>query len=275
MRGATRWWWGRTLLLTLGLLGVGPKASVPQTGPGVEGQGPHGSAFVGPRGLTLGLEARLHRQADDLVSPLRYSGLSWGPSLGFGFSTANQLRRVSLALGYPKLTSFHTEAGAHVQKGYRADLELAVFQRVAGFWENSLAFYLGGEIRGDFALYDHWYSRAEKESWMHFFGLLQPGGAWSFSLPWGGEIWQEVTIPLMGWVMRPGYEGMTEVPDLVWEGVGGVRGFHQSIHYLRTLGSRTRLGISYDYLALQYPHPQPLAWTRQGFTLFLTVWGGA
>ena len=159
MRGTTRCSWGRTLLLTLGLLGVGPRAAAPQTGPG-EGQGPHSSAFLGPRGLTLGLEARLHHQADDLVSPLRYSGLSWGPSFSFGFSTANQLRRVSLALGYPKLTSFRTEAGAHVQTGYRADLELAVFQRVAGFGNNSLAFYLWGELRGDFARYDHLYSRA-------------------------------------------------------------------------------------------------------------------
>lgn len=275
MRGGTRFWWGRSLLLTLGLLGVGPKPAAPQTGPGAEGQGGlPGSAFVGPRGLTLGLEAHLHRQADDLVSPLRYSGLSWGPSLGFGFSTPVEIRWVGLTLGYPKLTSFQTEAGAHLQKGYRADLELAVFHRVAGFRKNSLAFYLGGELRGDFALYDHWYSPEEKESWMHFFGLLQPGGAWSSSLPWGGEVWQKVTIPLMGLVMRPGYQGMTEIPDVVWEGVGGVTGFHQSIHYLQPLGARTRLGISYDYLALRYSHPRPLAWTRQGFTLFMTVWGG-
>lgn len=109
---------------------------------------------------------------------------------------------------------------------------------------------------------------------MHFFGILQLGGAWSIRLPWGGEVWQEVTIPLMGLVMRPGYQGMTEIPDVAWEGVGGVTGFHQSIHYRRPLGSRARLGISYDYLALRYPHPRPLAWTRQGLTLLVTVWGG-
>jgi hypothetical protein len=87
---------------------------------------------TGGPGLSLGLEARRLRQSDELVSPLRYSGTAWGPTLAYGFSSPVQRGGFTLALGLPTLTSSQTKKGAHKQEGYRLDLSGGLFRRVMG-----------------------------------------------------------------------------------------------------------------------------------------------
>jgi hypothetical protein len=229
-------------------------------------------AQTGGQGLSLGLEARILQQSDELVSPLRYSGIAWGPALGYGFSSPAQIRSLAVALGLPVLTSSETEEGGHRQEGYRLDLSLGLFHRVVGSGSDPFALFLGGEVRGDFAFFDHWYTAVDGESWMNVFGLFQPGVVWRVALPWGGEVSQTVTVPLGGVVLRPGYQGMTEIPDAEWAGVGEVTGVHQLLQLLRPLGSRGRWGVSYEFAALRYPHPRPLAIVRHTVRVQATVW---
>jgi hypothetical protein len=250
-------WGGRGWLLALLLLGAAVGPARCQTG----GQG-----------LSLGLESRLLQQSDDLVSPLRYSGTTWGPTLGYGFSSPVQIRGFALSMGLPVLTSSETEKGAHRQEGYRLDLSVGLFHQVVGSEVSTFSLYLGGELRGEAAFFDHWYTSVDRESSMHLFFLLQPGGVWRVQLPWGDELSQRITVPLGGLVMRPDYQGMTEAPDVEWAGVGRVTGVHQSLQLLRPLGSQGRWGVSYEFTAFRYPDPRPMAMVRHALRVQATVW---
>jgi hypothetical protein len=235
---------------------------------------PSASGQEGAQGFSLGLDLGHLQQADDLVSPLRYSGATWRGVVRYGFSGRAQLREASLSMGLPVLTSSRTAAGGHRQEGVRASLSLGVFQRVAGLREGSVRLYLGGEVRGEFAYYDHWYTSSDREAWLHLFGLLQPGGAWRWILPGVGELRQVITLPVGGVVLRPGYQGMTEPPRSVLEGWGRIRGLHQTLQLLRPLGVGGVWGITYEFAAVRYPDPRPLAFTRHSLGLRATVWGG-
>lgn len=243
------------------------------TPPGTGGY-PSPALVTGPTGLALGVEATLHTLVDELVSPLRYSGFSIGPGLRWGFSSSSGIRNLTASYGAPRLTSSATRKGSHFQEGHRFDARLVLLQRVASVGHGRVSLYLGGTAAGRFALYHHWYTREEKESWMHAFGILMPGFGWSAELPWGGQLWQDLALPLVGIALRPGYEGLTKVPEAEWVGVGDVRGLDLALHYQQPMGRRFRLGFTYDFNALRYPEPQPVAGNRQSFNLFVTLWEG-
>jgi len=95
---------------------------------------------------------------------------------------------------------------------------------------------------------------------------------WSVALPRGGQLWQEVTIPLLGVALRPGYQGLTEAPKAAWVGPGDVKGVAQALHFLAPLGNRFRFGITYAFAGFSYSEPQTLTWTRQSLSLSLTFW---
>ncbi len=229
---------------------------------------------AGPSGIAIGLDLALFHQADDLVSPLRYSGLGYGLTLRVGMSTPSSIRVLSASHSRPQLDSRATGGGGHLQEGHRASLEVMALQRVATLSGGGLSLFLGGSIAGDFALYDHRYTRTDSEGWLHAFGLLEPGLGWSADLPWGGRLWQSVTVPLFGLVFRPGYEGLTEAPEATWAGIGEVEGVQQSLHYLHRVGGLSRLGLSYGFSALRYKKPRTLSQSRHSLTLSLTIWGG-
>jgi hypothetical protein len=231
-------------------------------------------SVAGPTGLAIGLETRLHHQVDELVSPLRYSGFGLGAGVRWGFSTEGGIRSLSGSFGSPRLTSTATEGGSHYQEGTRVDARFVALQRVGSFKDGRFTLFLGVAATLDAALYRHWYTREDKESWIHAFGLVHPGFGWSLLLPGGGQLWQEVTVPLAGVAFRPGYEGLTEAPKPAWVGPGDVGGMDQAFHYLQPLGRRFRLGITYSFAGLSYSEPQPLTLTRQGLSFFLTLWEG-
>lgn len=235
---------------------------------------PSASGQQGPQGLSLGLDMGYLQQADELVSPLRYSGGTWRGGVRFDFSARARLREASLSVGLPVLTSSRTAGGGHRQEGVRASLSLGVFHRVASLRRESVGLYLGGEVRGELAYYDHWYTSSDQQSWLHLFGLIQPGGAWRWIFPSGGELRQVVTLPVVGVVLRPGYQGMTEPPRPVLEEVGSIRGIHQVLQLLRPLGAGGVWGITYEFTAVRYPHPRPMAFTRHSLGLSATVWRG-
>jgi hypothetical protein len=247
---------------------------------GVEAQLPMGGGGetipipppVGPTGLALGLETGLFHQADDLVSPLRYAGVGFGASIRVGFSSLSAIRSVTLSYTSPRLESRATEEGEHVQEGSRSGFELLALRRFGSFRDGRLSFLMGGALSGQFALYDHRYTRTDEESWLHAFGLLEPGIGWSATLPWGGQLWQAVTVPLFGLVFRPGWEGLTEAPKGVWVGPGEVEGFQQSLNYQQPVGGRFRLGISYGFRTLRYSEPRTLALSASRLSLFGTLW---
>ena len=260
--------WAATLSMVVALGPVAGKAQEARSGGHVP------DTVMGPRGLALGIESRFHNQVDDLVSPLRYSGVGFGPGLRWGFSGPSGIRDVTASYGSPRLTSSATARGSHFQEGHRFDTRLMVLQRVGSLGSGRVSFFLGGSIAGHFALYQHWYTREDKESWVHAFGLLQPGFGWSAELPRGGQLWQDVTFPLLGVAVRPGYEGLTEPPTAVWVGAGDVKGVDQAIHFLQPMGKRFRLGLTYAFAGLSYAEPQELAWNRQSLSLWVTVWNG-
>ena len=252
------------LLLVVAATGAGAQESdLPEAG---------GGRLTGPSGLAIGLEGTLHNQADDLVSPRRYHGMGLGPTLRIGLSVPSQIRSLTFGYGNPRLTPRGPgEMGQH-ETGPRVDLGLLLMHRVASLFRGRVSFFLGGSMTGHFATYDHWYTGEGKEHWVHFFGLLEPGVGWRATLPGGGVLWQELTVPLAGAVVRPAYQGLTETPDPAWVGPGEVEGFTQGLHYLHPLFGGFRLGLTYGFVGLRYGEPRPLAWTRQSLTLFLTVW---
>lgn len=252
------------LLLSVAATGAGAQTSA------IPGGG--GGGLPGPSGLAIGLTGSLHDQADDLVSPLRYHGGGVGPTLRIGFSVPSQLRSLTLGYGNPRLTSRATEETGQHEKGSRVALGFLLMHRVASLLRGRVSLFLGGSVTGHLAAYDHWYTGEEKEHWVHFFGLLEPGVGWRATLPGGGVIWQELTVPLAGAVVRPGYQGLTEPPDPAWVGPGEVEGVTQNLHFVHPLFRGFRLGLTYGFVGLRYGDPRPVAWTRQSLALFLTVW---
>lgn len=239
-------------------------AGAQDTPPGGEVFGPE------PRGLAVALEARLHHQLDEQASPLRYSGVAFGPGLRWGFSTEEGIRSLTASYGSPRLTSSATHRGSHYQEGSRVSARLTVLQRVGSFRESRLRLFLGGAVSGDFAFYEHWYTREDKENWIHAYTLVQPGVGWSLAFPGGAQLWQEVTIPVMGVAVRPGYEGLTKSPRAVWVGPREIKGVDQALHYLQPLGKRFHAEITYSFAGLTHSEPRALTWTRQCLSLFLT-----
>lgn len=237
--------------------------------------GKAGHPPLGHRGLSIGAGARRLSLADDLVSPLRYSGVSWNVSLVAGFSVPAAISGIRLSYANPKLTSSITRKGSHLQRGHWIELRTPFFHRAAGFRNGDLSFLLGGALTAQLSLYEHWYLKRERESFTHLFGLVEPGGAWHLRLSGGSEVWQEVTIPLAGLVVRPPYQGLTEVPGPSWEGPGGVKGIHQSLHYRRSFGGDWRGGITYSFQGLRYPKPRPLALIRHTLGISLILWGAS
>ncbi len=233
-----------------------------------------GELSLGPRGFSLGLGVRRMSQADDLVSPLRYSGVSWGVTLGVSFPSAATLRRVDLSYANPRLTSSITREGSHLQRGHWVELRAPIFHRAADLRSGNLSLFLGGALTARFSLYEHWYRKSESERWVNLFGLVEPGGAWHLRLPGGAEVWQEVTVPLAGLVVRPPYHGFTEVPSPDWEGPGAVKGIHHSLHYWRSVAGGRRGGITYSFQGFRYPDPRPLASARHTLRLNVVLWGG-
>lgn len=217
---------------------------------------------------------RLHHQLDELVSPLRYSGVALGPGFRWGFSTEGGIRSLTASYGSPRLTSSATQRGSHYQEGPRASARLTVLQSVGSFGEGRLRVFLGGAVTGEFALYEHWYTREDKENWIHAFALVQPGVGWSLTLPWGAQLWQEVTFPLMGAALRPEYQGLTEAPKGTWVGPGDLEGIDQALHYLQPFGKRFQAGIMYAFTGLTHAEPQTATWTCQSLSLFVTLWRG-
>jgi hypothetical protein len=253
-----------SLLLAVAAIGAGAQNStIPEGG---------GGRLMGPSGLAIGLEGSLHSQADELVSPLRYHGTGLGPTLRIGFSVPSQIRSLTFGYGNPRLTSRATSGMGQHETGPRVGLAILLMHRVASLFRGRVSLFLGGSVTGHLATYDHWYTEEEKEHWVHFFGLLEPGVGWRATLPGGGVIWQELTVPLAGAVVRPPYQGLTETPDPAWVGPGAVEGFTQGLHYLHPLFGGFRLGLTYGFVGLRYGNPRPLAWTRQNLALFLTVW---
>jgi len=210
-------------------------------------------------------------QADDLVSPLRYGGNSWVASLDLDLSTSKTIRDFRISYGAARLTSSASQEGSHLQEGDWVDARAAVFRTVVEVLDGRLSFGLGGAVSGRFSLYEHWYTQEDRETWSHLFLLLEPGAAWHVRLPGGGALWQEWTFPLAGMVLRPPYQGLTEVPEPAWEGFGGVRGVQQSIHYRRSFGGRWWGGVSYSFEGLRYSRPRPLSWARHALTLHLIL----
>jgi len=151
---------------------------------------------------------------------------------------------------------------------------LVALHRVAGIFGGRLSFLLGGAAAGHFASYDHWYTAQSKEGWIHLFGFLEPGLGWRADLPWGGLLWQELLVPVLGVAFRPEYQGLTRPPGPTWLGFGDIEGFDQGVHYVQPLGERIRLGLTYTFVGFRYQKPRPLAWTRHGLALYLTVWDG-
>lgn len=255
-------------------LGVGLALACILTSGGVHAQ--EGTALypssLDHRGLWVGMGIlRLH-QADDLASPLRYGGISWSASLGLDLSSPNSLRNVRLSYAEADLTSSASQDKRHRQSGYWADVRALYLHRVAGFRDGDLEVHLGGALSLRYTFYEHWYTDQETETWIHGFSLLEPGGGWHFRLPNGDILWQEVTLPLGGIVLRSPYQGLTELPSPVWEWFGGVEGIHQAIHYQRTFNDRWEGGVSYSFEGFRYSEPRPLAWTRHTLTFFLSVW---
>ena len=274
--GGARWvgWPGR-----LGVfLRAGACFLLPALAPG--GAGAQGTPAGGggfrpePRGLAVALEMHLHHQQDELVSPLRYSGVGFGPGLRWGFSTEVGIRSLTASYGSPRLPSSATEKGSHYQEGSRAHARLTVLHRVGSFSGGRLAVFLGGALAGDLAYYRHWYTREDKERWIHAFALAQPGVGWRLTLPRGGQLWQEVTFPLMGVAVRPGYEGLTEAPKAAWVWPVDLKGVDQALHYLQPLGRRLHAGITYAFAGLTHSEPQDLTWTRHSLSFFVTLWRG-
>jgi len=222
--------------------------------------------------VAVALEVRLHHQLDEQVSPLRYSGVAFGPGLRWGFSTEEGIRSLTASYGSPRLTSSATHRGSHYEEGSRAGARLTMLQRVGSFREGRLRLFLGGAISGDLAYYEHWYTREDRENWVHAFALVRPGVGWSLTFPGGAQLWQEVTIPVMGVAVRPGYEGLTEAPRAVWVGPREVKGVDQALHYLQPLGKRFRAEITYALASLSHSDPRALTWIRQSLSLFLTFW---
>lgn len=258
---------GLLLALWLGFL---PLPASAQT---ASGAGEDESLPLTPRGFSVGVGVGRLSRADELVSPLRYRGYSWRLSLGAELATTRTIKRIYLAYSPPTLTTSITRGGSHVQRGHRVGLEATWFRRVAETRGGDLSLHLGGTLATQGSLYDHWYKRDDSESWAQFFALLEPGVAWHLRLPGGAVLWQELTAPLAGFVARPPYQGLTEMPRPSFAGPGRVTGIQQALHYRRDLGRGWKWGVSYSFQGLRYSKPRPLVQTHHTLTVHLIFLG--
>lgn len=194
--------------------------------------------------------------------------------MGAELATTTTIKRISLAYSPPSLTSSATRHGSHVQRGHWGGMEATLFHRIVGLGNGNLTLHLGGTLTAQGSLYEHAYERDDTETWAQFFGLLEPGVAWHLHLPGGAVLWQEITTPLAGFVARPPYQGLTEMPSPSFQGPGRVTGIRQTLHYWRDLGRGWKGGVTYSFQGLRYPAPRPLAQTQHALTVHMILWGG-
>jgi|GEM_PF-6700264 hypothetical protein len=193
-------------------------------------------------GIGLGHDA----QKDELVSPLRYSGLLVPFHFEYSFRGRNHGHIVEVEFGASTLTSAISRGVSHTQDLYLIDVHGGYERRIDA--PQPWGVWLGVETEHHYAFREHHYTPVINEYAGIYYSAVGPSFSLNRRIRTAGELGFHVAIPILAFMIRPPYslKGSWE-PDVVL--LNELTGASSNIYYTydlsRSFALRLRYGFSF------------------------------
>ena len=218
---------------------------------------------------TIGLHSGYLYMAnrDDLESPMRYSGAALPLMLSYGYHGEINLHSVRLSFHGGSLESVLTSDRGHRIDATGGAIEYSYLHSIEILQEPSFQTFFGVTWNNEAQIRNHIYSTYQGGSWrfFEFYSSLSITGHAEYRISERGSMNARLSMPLVAFVVRPGYADTPLVPEdntdrsmlkggriASW---GSFRGFASEVGYNFSLCSHLDLSMRYAVQFTYYALP--------------------
>jgi len=224
-------------------------------------------------GISSGLS--FYKVKDEIASPMAYNGSGIPIQLSYRYRGIKNRHNICLSYTKSKLspsTSF--SYGQHNIEHYHINLKYGYHRFFTSLLKNKVKLFLGGIWNTNASLRKHLYDRNQSEPFGDVVSSLDLSFLSEFKMGEKNRIIDEISIPIIAFVLRPGYSGKFPLTTDLTSIHRFIR-FKNQLSYERSLSPFFNIRFKYNFIYYQYPNPQKIKLGMDHFSIeILYKFGG-
>lgn len=224
-------------------------------------------------GISLGLS--FYKIKDEMASPLAYKGSGIPIQISYRYRGIKSRHNICLSYTKSKLspkTSFYF--GQHFMEHYHINLKYGYHRFFTSLLKNKVKLFLGGIWNNNVSVREHFYYWDQSEIYGDAVSSLDLSLLSEFKMSEKNRIIYQISIPIVAFVLRPGYSRMFPLTTDLTSIHRFIR-FKNQLSYERSLSPFFSIRFKYNFIYYQYPDPQKIKLGMDHFSVeILYKFGG-